>query len=294
MKRHLHLACWLAAILIFGCGGTESEVGDTAAERPQAPPPATSGLSAAENFMTTWNTRDPALWAGSLNFPHTRPSVGSHRIWQTADEYVADVDYAAVIATGWDHTEFEDLQVIHEGESKAHVAGRWGRVDTEGNKIRRNLVSYIATRQDGQWGIQARFGAGAPLSEERAAPIAATAIAKVEEYMAAFNARDPAAWAATLHYPHIRIASGEVRVTETEEAMSQNMDFDAFAERFGWHHSGWDEVEAIQVAEKGVNVALTFSRYNERDEVISTFNTLYLVTNENGRWGIRARSSFAP
>ena len=48
--------------------------------------------------------------------------------------------------------------------------------------------------------------------------------------------------------------------------------------------SEWDEIEAVQVAENGVNVALTFSRYNADGEVVSTFNTLYLVTNDNGRW----------
>ncbi len=112
--------------------------------------------------------------------------------------------------------------------------------------------------------------------------------------MTAFNARDPVAWAATLNYPHLRIASGELVISETEEEFAEAMDFDAFAERFGWDHSGWDEIEAIQVAENAANVALTFSRYNADDEVISTFNTLYLVTRENDRWGIRARSRFAP
>ena len=112
--------------------------------------------------------------------------------------------------------------------------------------------------------------------------------------MAAFNARDPVAWAATLNYPHLRIASGELVVSESEEEFAERMDFDAFAERNGWDHSAWDEIEVVQVAENGVNVALTFSRYNADDEVISTFNTLYLVTHENDRWGIRARSSFAP
>ncbi len=56
----------------------------------------------------------------------------------------------------------------------------------------------------------------------------------------------------------------------------------------------WDEIEAIQVAESAANVALTFSRYNVDGDVVSTFNTLYLVTNDNGRWGVLARSSFAP
>ena len=262
----------------------------------QAAPAASDspGLRATETFMETWNTRDPEAWASSLNYPHARPSVAAHRIWQTQDEYVAGVDYARVIATGWERTEFEELRPIHEGDGKAHIAGRWGRVDAEGNKIRRNLVTYVATQVDGHWGIQARFGAGAPVEAELQESNAEIAVAKVEEYMTAFNARDPQAWASTLHFPHLRLASGEVVVTETEEEFVANMDFDAFAERFGWDHSAWDEIEAVQVAENAANVALTFSRYNAAGEVISTFNTLYLVTKENDKWGIRARSSFAP
>ncbi len=274
-------------------------------ERVDSASSAAAGMAAVERFMTTWNTRDPVVWASSLHFPHARPSAGSDRVWQTAEEYIADVDYAPLIASGWDHTKFEELRLIHDGDTKAHVAGRWARFDAAGNVIRRNLVSYIVTRTggtgdgvdshvDGEWGIQARFGAGAPLPEGEAEPIAQIAIAKVEEYMAAFNARDPVSWAATLNYPHLRIAGGDFRIWETEEEVAAGMDFDAFAERFGWDHSGWDQIEAVQVAETGANVALTFSRYNADDEVISTFNTLYLVTHEMGRWGIRARSSFAP
>lgn len=295
-----------AALIGVGATGCTSETPATQ-DAPIHVDPAiavTTGLGAAEQFMETWNTRDPERWASSLNFPHARfdftvgivastPSAGRHRVSPTRDDYIAGVDYARVIATGWDHTEFEDLRVIHDGDTKAHVAGRWVRLDAAGNAIGRNLVSYIATEVGGQWGIQARFGAGRPLPEDQGRSIADVAVAKVEESMTAFNARDPIAWAATFNYPHVRIASGEVGVWETEEEFAAWIDFDAFAGR-DWDHSEWNEIEAIQVAENGANVALTFSRYNADDEVISTFNTLYLVTNENGRWGIRARSSFAP
>ena len=207
-----------AALISLGTAGCNSEA-PTRQDAPTQVDPAvavTSGLGAAENFIETWNTRDPEIWASSLNFPHARPSAGRHRVSQTKGDYVANVDYASVIATGWDRTEFEDLRLIHEGDTKARVAGRWGRLDAAGNTIRRNLVTYIATEVDGKWGIQARFGAGPPLPEGQGRPIADIAIAKVEEYMTAFNARDPMAWAATLNYPHLRIASAEVRVWETE------------------------------------------------------------------------------
>ena len=288
----------VAAVLsmsLAGCGSNSSEpavAGETTAT--DAAPAATSGLAATERFMETWNTRDPEMWTRSLRFPHARPSPNGLRLWGTEDEYVATVDYANAIATGWDHTEFEDLQIVHDGDAKAHIAGRWARFDAAGGVIRRNLVTYVATEVEGDWGIRARFSAGGPLPESEAEQIADIAIAKVEEYLNAFNSREPVAWAATLNYPHLRIASGELRVSETEEEFANQMDFDVFAERFGWDHSEWDEIEAIQVAENGVNVALTFSRYNAAGDVVSTFNTLYLVTNDNGRWGVLARSSFAP
>ncbi len=283
--------CLLVALLLVGCA-------EPAPEAPETPIPeavATSpGRAAAVRFMETWNTRDASVWASSLHFPHVRPGPGTHGLSPNAEEYAANFDYGPILATGWDHTEFEQLDVIHEGATKAHVAGRWGRVDGEGNKIRRNLVTYIATEIDGAWGIQARFSAGPPAEGDVASAAEAAALAKVEEYMKAFNARDPAAWAATLNYPHVRVASGDVRVWETEQEYADFMDFDAFAERFGWDHSAWQEIEAVQVSENGVNVALTFSRYDQDDQVLATFETLYLVTHENGRWGVRARSSFAP
>ena len=285
----------LASMSLAGCGSGGPAETDEAIPI-DAVPAVASGLAAAERFMETWNTRNPFVWASSLNFPHARPSPGGLRVWATEDEYVATAaaNYTGVIATGWDHTEFEDLQLVHEGDTKAHIAGRWARFDAAGNVIRRNLVTYIATEVDGQWGIRARFSAGAPLPEDQEQPIADVAVAKVEEYMNAFNARDPVAWAATLNYPHLRIASSELAVSASEEEFASQMDFDAFADRFGWDHSEWDEIEAVQVAENGVNVALTFSRCNADGEVGSTFNTLYLVTNDNGRWGVLARSSFAP
>ena len=185
----------VAALLSLGVAGCSAD-GPAATDEAipiEAVPTVTSGMAATERFMEAWNTRDPVAWAGSLHFPHARPSAGGLRIWATGGEYVAGADYASIIATGWDHTEFEDLRLVHEGDTKVHIAGRWARVDAAGNIIRRNLVTYVATEADGQWGIRARFGAGAPLPEDQEQPVADVAMAKVEEYMNAFSARDPVA-----------------------------------------------------------------------------------------------------
>ena len=124
-------------------------------------------------------------------------------------------------------------------------------------------------------------------------PVAA-AMKSLDDYMEAFNARDAKAWAATLNYPHIRIASGTVVISQTAEEYASRMDFDAFAERFGWDHSKWDKREVINAQADKVHFNTTFSRYNKAGEKIATYDSLYIVTKQDGHWGTLARSSFAP
>lgn len=38
------------------------------------------------------------------------------------------------------------------------------------------------------------------------------AYALLDEFLAAYNARDAQRWAATLHYPHVRLAGNEVMI----------------------------------------------------------------------------------
>jgi hypothetical protein len=120
------------------------------------------------------------------------------------------------------------------------------------------------------------------------------AIASLDEYMLAFNSRDPKAWAATLNFPHVRIASGSVRVWETEQEYADYMDFDAFADRFGWDHSHWLERNVVTASKDKVHFATVFRRFNDKNEPIATFNSMYIVTKIDGHWGTQARSSFAP
>jgi hypothetical protein len=48
----------------------------------------------------------------------------------------------------------------------------------------------------------------------------------MDEFMTAFNSRDPRAWAATLNYPHVRFASKQVRSYATaEEFVRENDDY---------------------------------------------------------------------
>ena len=120
------------------------------------------------------------------------------------------------------------------------------------------------------------------------------AMTALDDFMAAFNAGDLNAWRKTLNYPHLRISgNGSVTIANVPEEYAAGMDFERFAKSIGWHHSRWDARKIIHSTPGKVHLDVQFSRYNADDEKISTYKAIYIVTNQNGRWGIIFRSSFA-
>lgn len=128
----------------------------------------------------------------------------------------------------------------------------------------------------------------------RADAPAEEAVRVMNDFLAAFNARDEAAWADTLLFPHVRLASQTVTVYYTRDEFLAAMDLDRFAAQTGWRYSTWDDLEVIQQSDRKVHVQVRFSRFNEYDELIASFDSLYVIEQVDGRWGVRARSSFAP
>jgi len=121
----------------------------------------------------------------------------------------------------------------------------------------------------------------------------AAAMAAMDAFMLAFNAREPEAWAASLNYPHVRFASGGVTVWESAEEFARTRAFEALR-RAGWDHSHWLTREATLASPEKVHISTVFQRFNSDNEVIGTYQSLYIVTQVDGHWGTQARSSLAP
>ena len=121
------------------------------------------------------------------------------------------------------------------------------------------------------------------------------AMQAMDAFMSGFNTKDPKAWAASLNYPHVRIAGGSITVWENAEDFAKSA-VDSFArlQAGGWDHSVWDSREAVQVTEGKVHIVVQFSRFTAEDKRFATFQSLYVVTLKDGHWGTQARSSFAP
>ena len=200
-----------------------------------------------------------------------------------------------MLATGWDRSRLDSATVVQAGEGQAHVAGRYTRLRADGSAIFSNQVLYVVTENEGSFGIQARLAAGFDdLAEADREATASAAITAVERYLDAFNARDEEAMVAALHFPHVRVGVGRASVRESAAQYMEGFDFDAFAQRLGWVRSEADSMEAVQVGARGVNVAVRITRYGEGDARIHTFDTIYLVTEEDGKWAIRAGAGIAP
>ena len=250
-------------------------------------------IRAVDRYLETWNSRNPMIWAGSLHFPHVRPGAGNFRLTRTPEEYARGVDFKRVLATGWHRSMWDSYDVVQHGPAKAHVAGRYSRYTEDGERIRTTFVTYVVTRQGDRWGVQSLFAAGpADVDPNQAAASELAALGAVETFFAALgNPTDPEAVAATLNYPHVRVADGAVVLWESA---AQYLAGPEPGRLRTWAGTRLDWAEAVQVGGGGVNVVVRYSRLSPSGATLSSYEALYLVTTRDGHIGVQARSSFAP
>ncbi len=119
----------------------------------------------------------------------------------------------------------------------------------------------------------------------------AAAMACLDAFMTAFNARDIAAWEDTFNFPSIRLASNTMRIINKGDQSLETFKHPSLTD---WDHSAWERREVIHSGPDKVHFDTRFTRYRKDGSVIGGFESIYVVTCEDGHWGIKARSSFAP
>ena len=119
----------------------------------------------------------------------------------------------------------------------------------------------------------------------------AAAMQCLDDFMTAFNARDLPAWEKTFNFPSVRLASNTMVIIEPGYHKPEMFGRGALSD---WDHSAWDRRKIIHAGADKVHIDTRFTRYRNDGSVIGGFDSIYVVTCENGHWGIKARSSFAP
>ncbi len=113
----------------------------------------------------------------------------------------------------------------------------------------------------------------------------------LDAFMTAFNARDIPAFEETFNFPSVRLASQGLVIIKAGDMKAERFTTGALAE---WDHSGWDRREVIHAGPDKVHIDTHFTRYRKDGSVLGGFDSIYVVTRQDGRWGIKIRSSFAP
>lgn len=139
----------------------------------------------------------------------------------------------------------------------------------------------------------AALSAQMPLGKERADLHAHLALAALDRYLETWNSRDPKRWATSLHFPHVRPGPGAFELSESPEQYAAGVNFKQTLST-GWHHSEWSKRRVLHVGVDQAHVAGSWTRYTEDDRPLASSDITYIITSQNGRWGVLSRFAAGP
>jgi len=113
----------------------------------------------------------------------------------------------------------------------------------------------------------------------------------LDDFMVAFNARDIAAFDATFNFPSLLLVSNKMSTVDKGHHTPEMFTQGALAD---WGHSTWDRRVVVRADANKVHFDCTFTRYRKDRSVMGTHDAIYVVTNEDGHWGVKIRSGFLP
>jgi len=113
-------------------------------------------------------------------------------------------------------------------------------------------------------------------------------------FMNSFNNQDNSGCSDACNFPHARVGEGGKLIVTVKPPIQNDEFFEWFTNIYKWNHSCWDYRRVIQSDPNKVHLQIQFSRYRADGSKIGVFPSLWIITNQEGHWGIKMRSSFAP
>ena len=223
-------------------------------------------------FFRADRAKDAERWADVMSYPHVRVAAPTGSAYfETPEDYASNASWEAREATGWVLSRGAEPVRVHESPDKVHLAGGWTRYNIDEEPILSNRVTYVLTRIDGRWGIQARFGVDS-FDESEHYETAVAAVEVVERFHSALGGGDFQTCARLCGYPLTEVRIGEVR--QFEDAATARERFAAMTDR-----NQATAIHAVQAGSLGVVVSATASGQTGR-----TVNSVFLVGRREEQW----------
>lgn len=118
----------------------------------------TAAMACANAFIDAFNAQDHERLSHTLNYPHVRLANDRFVTVASAEDFVSlsQRGKGRLAEEGWDHTVLANIEVIHSGPDKVHMALNNDRCHKDGTVYNHFETLWIATLQDAHWGIQFR------------------------------------------------------------------------------------------------------------------------------------------
>jgi hypothetical protein len=111
------------------------------------------------------------------------------------------------------------------------------------------------------------------------------------EWMNAYNNRDSIGCEDTINFPLIRLGLKGLIIFKKPPLLPPKF-FERFTKATGWNRTCWEYRNVIHSCETKVHLSLEHSRYRADGTKIDTCPAIWVITNQEGHWGIKMRSSF--
>ena len=120
------------------------------------------------------------------------------------------------------------------------------------------------------------------------------AIAAFHKWNDAWNEGDIEIQISQMHFPHLRLSGNNdfqsFEVANDFRVAQKGVSAKLIAE--GWHHTSTLSIDAVQAGPEKVHLVIRQSRQHADGTEYNGFDTLWIFTKIDGRWGAQFRSSF--
>lgn len=111
----------------------------------------------------------------------------------------------------------------------------------------------------------------------------------VDEFFVAWNNADNPAIHKAINFPHVFLVNnGRMAIANGPDELIT--DFDRMRKDSDWHSSSLDSIEITRSSPDKVHFEIVFSRRHKDGTAYRTVPALWIVTKQDGHWGIQIRS----